>query len=144
MSKPHWDVLADILPLTLQEDTRGVMALSDTGQVYGGVVCEDWTETLCCCHIVLADPFRAMRAGLIDAVADYVFTQCGRLKMIGMVPGDNLKAQKLNKHIGFTELYRIEDGYKQGIDYVVMELKRENCPYWAGEEDGKEEHARAA
>ena len=84
-----------------------------------------------------------MREGIHSAAASYVFTQAGRLKMLGYVPADNEKALKLNKHLGFTELVRIEDGYKLGVDYVLMELKRENCPYWRLE-DGKEERARAA
>ena len=143
MNKAHWDVLNLTLPLALQEDTRGVVCVDDdTGEVYGGVVCEDWTSTVCCVHIVITHR-RALREGIHSAAASYVFTQAGRLKMLGYVPADNEKALKLNKHLGFTELVRIEDGYKLGVDYVLMELKRENCPYWRLE-DGKEERARAA
>ena len=47
----------------------------------------------------------------------------------GMVPGDNAKAIKINEHIGFTVKMRLEDAWADGIDYVVMELKKENCRY---------------
>ena len=46
-----------------------------------------------------------------------------------MVPGDNEKALKFNEHLGFTIKMRLEDAWDDGVDYVVMELKKENCPY---------------
>ncbi len=143
MLKPHWDVLTEVLPLNLGEDTRGIVAVDDvTGEVYGGVVFQDWTVTVVCAHIVIMSP-RAFRMNIIPAAADYVFNQAGRLKMIGMVPAKNEKALKLNKHIGFTEIYRIEEGYDHGEDYVVMELIKENCPYWE-KESGKKIQPEAA
>ena len=132
LTKAYWDVLNTVMPLAEQEDTTGVVAIDDdTGEVYGGVVCEDWTETMCSCHIALVNGYKALKMGLHEELANYVFTQAGRLKVIGLGPADNAKALKLDRHLGFTELFRIEDGYKHGVDYVVMELKRENCPYWA-------------
>ena len=70
------------------------------------------------------------RHGWLEAIADYIFTQAGKLKMYGLVPATNLAAQSVNKKIGFKELIRLEDAYDVGIDYVLMELKREDCPYW--------------
>ena len=137
MLKPHWDVLTEVLPLNLGEDTRGIVAIDEeTGETYGGVVFQDWTRTVVCAHIVVLSP-RAFRVGIHKAAADYVFNQAGRQKMIGMVPADNPKALKLNKHLGFEEIYRIEEGYDHGVDYVVMELRKENCPYWEKESGQK-------
>ena len=77
MSKAHWDVLNLTLPLALQEDTRGLVCVDEiTGEVYGGVVCEDWTSTLCCVHIVITSR-KALKEGIHKAAASYVFTQAG-------------------------------------------------------------------
>ena len=37
-------------------------------------------------------------------------------------------------HLGFTEKLRLEDAWADGVDYVVMELKKENCRYLPQEE----------
>jgi len=126
----HWPIIMRELPLALQQDTRGVIALNaETDELLAAVVCEDWTITSVQCHILICNR-AALRAGFINEVANYVFTTGGRLSMYGMVPADNDKALRLNKHIGFTEVVRLKDAYDIGIDYVLMELRRENCPYW--------------
>lgn len=130
----HWDELTRTLPLVRQEDTRGIASVDpDTGELWGAVVCEDWTVTAVSCHIVILKS-RAFRDGLHRELPEYVFNQAGRIKIMGLVPADNDKALKLNKHFGFKELFRIEEGYDWGIDYVVMELRREDCPYWTPRE----------
>ncbi len=143
MQTHHWEQLNQVMPMVRQEDTRGVVALDENGRLLGGIVCEDWTETMCSAHIVLIDGYKALKMGLHKELANFVFTQAGKLKIMGLVPADNEKALKLDKHLGFTELFRIENGYKPDVDYVVMELKRENCPYWA-EVDYGQESSRAA
>ena len=124
----YWKQIVAEAPLNMCEDTRAVVALNGE-EVVGAVVCDTWTTTACQAHIVVMHR-AALRAGLINEVADYVFNQCGRIKIYGTVPADNDKALKLDKHIGFKELMRLEEAYDWGIDYVLMELKREDCPYW--------------
>ena len=137
----QWDELVRTLPLVRQEDTRGVASIDpDTGELWGAVVCEDWTVTAVSCHIVILKP-RAFRDGLHRELTEYVFNQAGRIKIMGLVPADNEAALKLNKHLGFKELFRIEEGYDWGIDYVVMELKKEDCPYWTPKEIKQREAA---
>jgi RimJ/RimL family protein N-acetyltransferase len=139
LKKEHWPEIEEIMPMVYQDDTTGVVALDDdTGEFLGAVVCEDWTESMCSCHILLKNAFKALRAGIHNALADYVFVQAGRIKVMGLVPANNLRAQRLNRHFGFTELFRIEDGYRVGEDYIVMEMKKENCPYWTEVDNGQE------
>ncbi len=146
MTEQDFDAARLVMPLILKEDIKGVASVDpDTGEFWGAVVCEDWTVTSVCCHIVLEHPFRALRDGIINEVAEYVFNQDGRIKIIGTVPGDNDAAVKLNKKIGFKEIFRIEEGYDWGIDYIIMELKREDCPYWTPRENTYgQERAEAA
>jgi len=47
--------------------------------------------------------------------------------MTGLTPANNLKALKLNKHIGFREVCRIPDGHKPGIDSVLQIMTRDEC-----------------
>lgn len=134
-----WEAACRIMPMTQKEDARGVASVDpETGELWGLVVCEDWTVTSVCVHIVLAKPIRAIRDKLFENVADFVYNQAGRVKMIGMVPGDNDAALSMNGKIGFRELFRIEEGYDWGIDYVIMECLREDCRYWTPREPLKQ------
>jgi hypothetical protein len=47
--------------------------------------------------------------------------------MIGLTPSNNTKSLKFNKKLGFVEVFRIEDGFDEGVDYVIQELRKENC-----------------
>ena len=50
--------------------------------------------------------------------------------MFAVVPDVHTKAISLNEKIGFRQVARLEDAVAEGIDYLVMELKREDYPYW--------------
>jgi hypothetical protein len=43
------------------------------------------------------------------------------------VPANNEKAVKFNKHIGFTIKTVMEEAFEDNVDYLLMELKREDC-----------------
>ncbi len=135
LGKNEWDQLQLTLPMTLTDDTKGVASVDPkTGELWGAVVCENWTVTSVNCHIAINNR-RAFRDGLHKELADYVFNQAGRIKIIGTVSADNDASLKLCRHFGFKELFRIEEGYDWGIDYVIMELKKEDCPYWTPREE---------
>jgi RimJ/RimL family protein N-acetyltransferase len=51
--------------------------------------------------------------------------------MLGITPSDNVKACKLHKHLGFTEIARIKDAYDVGVDQIVFQMLREDCKYIA-------------
>lgn len=130
MSFDHWKEIVQQYPLVQQEDSRGIVAIDDdTGRVLGGVVCEDWTVTACACHIAVFDR-RALKAGLHTELGKYVFDQCGRSKILGHIPANNTASLKLAKHLGFTELVRIENGFDHGVDNVIVELIPENTRYY--------------
>ena len=141
MTEADWEAAKRVMPMSLKEDTRGVASVDpETGELWGCVVCEDWTVTAVCCHIVINDMRKAVRDRIFTEVADYVFNQGGRIKILGTVPADNPAAVSVNKKIGFREIFRIEEGYDWGIDYIIMELRKEDCPYWIPREniDGQE------
>ena len=66
---------------------------------------------------------------MLHEMADWLFIKADKQKVIGLVPADNLKAIKLNRHIGFKEVYRISEGFAEGVDYILMQLNREDCKY---------------
>jgi hypothetical protein len=125
------------------EDTTGIVAVnSDTGELIGACVMDSWTKNAVQCHLTITN-MMAVRHGFINRIADYVFTECDRKLIIGLVPARNEKALKLDKHIGFTVKTVFEDVFEDGSDYVIMELKRENCPYWVPNKEQEKSHGKA-
>ncbi len=124
-----WGWVIQQLPVLRVEDTSGIMAINEeTNTTIGAVVFDNWTANSVQAHFIITDPM-LLRHGFLEEVADYVFNVADRKYMYGMVPGNNDKALRLNKHLGFTEILRLPDAYADGIDYVVVELKKENCKH---------------
>ena len=58
---------------------------------------------------------------------EYAFNTCGKGIVLGVTAADNLKALKFIKNIGLTEIFRIPDGYKHGVDFILTQLRKEDC-----------------
>ena len=71
----------------------------------------------------------ALRHGLLEEIARHVYLDCGRERIFGLVPSNNNKALKLNKHIGMSEVARIPNGVMTGVDYVIMCLEKADCRF---------------
>ena len=113
-------------------DSRGILAERD-GKIVGVVMFDNWTHSAVQVHIRIDDPL-VFKHGMHREVCKYVFLQSGREQMIGLVPASNKKALKLDKHFGFEEIFRLEDGYKIGEDMVLLRMKKADCQYLTDEE----------
>lgn len=60
------------------------------------------------------------------AVFGYAFDCVGVHKLIGPVDSANVKALKLNAHLGFVEEARIRDAGRYG-DMIMLTMTREQC-----------------
>ena len=136
-----WEFLRERMDVRLCEDTTGIIAVRDRKEIVGACLCDSWTETSCQVHIWFETPF-VIKAGFLHEIAKYVFETAGREVMIGAIPGDNSKALKFDKHIGFTEICRIPDGCAKGVDYVIMTMRKDDCRWL--EDYGKAESPEAA
>ena len=87
---------------------------------------DSWAPNSCQMHFAIDNPM-VIRHGFFETVADFCYNVRGIETIVGLVPADNEKAIKLDKRIGFKEALRIPNGYKDGIDYVVMLMTREDC-----------------
>jgi len=111
------------------EDSKGISARSDTGELYGVCLMESWTEGSCQVHVVVINPICLKNYKFIIEVFNYIFNVGNRFVVIGFVSSNNVKALSFDKRIGFKEIARIKDGFKKGIDTVILELRRENCKW---------------
>ncbi len=107
------------------EDTTGFMALRGN-KIVAAVAFDSWTKNSCLAHIAIEDPF-VLRHGFLELAFDFAFRHAGRGIILGMTPANNERALKFNKRIGFKEVYRVKDAYQVGVDYVLQEIRKENC-----------------
>lgn len=117
------------------EDTQGMVAYdTETGKILACCACDSFTKTSCATHMAIVDPM-VLRHGFLEAIAHHLFVTCNRSNVIGLVPSINAQALRFNEHIGFKEIARIPDGLDEGVDYVIMQMKREDCK-WLEVSDG--------
>jgi hypothetical protein len=111
------------------EDTGGIMAIdTDKNETVGAVIMDNWTQNSVQCHFMISSPL-VLRHQFLECGFDYMFNQRGVARVYGLVPANNEKAVKLNVNMGFTIKARMEEAYEVGVDYLLFEMKRENCRF---------------
>jgi len=122
-----WGWVNSILPIMQVEDTSGLIAFDgDTGERFGACILDNWTHNSVQGHFLISAP-RVLKYGFLELCADYIFNFMARKVLYAFVPANNEKALKLDARIGFTEVFRMPDGFTDGVDYVVLQLLKENC-----------------
>lgn len=124
-----WGWINQQVEILRVEDTAGIVGIDlNKNETVAACVMDNWTNNSVQCHFMVANKM-ALRHGFLQECLDYIFNVCDKKYIYGMVPGNNEKAIKLNKHMGFTEKVRLKEAFADGVDYIVMEMKRENCKY---------------
>lgn len=127
-----WDWILDRNHLNLCADTTGIIAVDANGTRMAATVMDTWTETSVQVHFIIDNPM-VLRHKFFEEVSKFVFDTSKRLIMYGLVPANNEKSLRVTAKIGFKELTRLKDAFKQGIDYVLLELRKEHCNFNAVE-----------
>lgn len=118
------------MPYAMTESTRGIVAYDmDTAATLAVFIMDGWTRSAAQVHQVILKSM-VIRHGWFEEVAQFMFTTAARRKVYATVPETHAKALSLNAKLGFEQVARLEDGWDVGVDYLVLELKREQCPYW--------------
>ena len=111
----------------ISSSTRGLIAVDKDEKPQGVVILDNWAENSVMGHIAVQHPM-AMRKLPFEAL-DHVFNTCQKGMFIGIIPADNPESLKFHTHLGFSEIYRIKDGWAVGIDYIIVQLLKEDCKY---------------
>jgi RimJ/RimL family protein N-acetyltransferase len=106
----------------------GVAAVDESGGIHGMVAFDDVTRGSCEVHIALKSP-AAFRT-LAGDVFRRAFETLGVRVVLGTVPADNQRGRRIARHLGFKETHRVRDGWAEGVDLVIHELRREDCTRW--------------
>ncbi len=110
------------------EDSQGIVAYDGDGLIAAAFVADSFNTDSCNVHIAIDRPL-VIKYGFLHEIARHIFVTCDRQRMFGLVPANNEKALRLDTHMGFREVARVPDGYATGVDYVVLRMDRETCPW---------------
>ena len=112
--------------LTVTPDFAAVRARdTESGRIVAMVGYDSWTPNTVTVHVALAHP-AALRHVLVPGF-EIPFVHAGRKVAICAVNGTNHRSLALVKRLGFREVYRLRDGWSDGQDLVLFEMRRENC-----------------
>lgn len=120
-----WDWINTQLGIIACEDTMGLVAEDEKGKRLAVCVLDNWTRNSVQGHWLILSMI-PVRHGFIQTCVDYIFNKRGKLMVYGMVPDNNDKAKKFNYHCGLTIVSRLKDAFEEGVDYLVMEGRKEN------------------
>ena len=104
---------------------QAIEAMDSKGEIRGMVGYDSFTPNSVQMSIAV-DSMIAVRALAVPAF-DYAFNQLGKSLSIGIVSSRNGEALTLNAWLGYQETYRIRDAHSDGIDLVILELRRADC-----------------
>ena len=123
--KFEWEWMYARTGVILCGDMTGLVAVHDN-DIVAVCVADSFGPDQCSVHFAIDNPM-VLRHGFLEAIAKLLFIGLGRARIFGMVPADNAKALKLDKHIGMREVARIPNGFKTGVDYIIMCMERGEC-----------------
>jgi hypothetical protein len=107
------------------QDSQGIVAYDDNADIMAMAVFDSFTVDACNVHLAIDKPM-VLRHGFLEECARHLFVECGCKRIFGIVPGNNAKALKLNKHLGYRQVAVIPDGYADGVDYIIMRMDADN------------------
>ena len=123
----HW--VNEQVGIVQAADTGGIIAVdTETGKRVAACIMDNWTNNSVQCHFMITTPL-ILRHKFLECCFNYMFVEADVARVYGLVPADNKKAVKINTHMGFTIKARLEEAYDVGVDYLLMEMKRENCMF---------------
>jgi hypothetical protein len=130
----EWSWFYNLNNVTMLPDMTSILAYNvETKEPLACCIMDTWTETSCQVHFAIENPM-VLRHGFFEEITKFVYDTSDRLIMYGLVPSDNKKALSVDKKIGFREITRLKDAFKRGVDYVLLEMRSEDCNFYITED----------
>lgn len=121
----HLKWLVEKTGCALTTDFNAIEAIDGAGNIRGMVGYCNWTQNAVQLHIAVDTPI-VWRTLLRHGLA-YPFVQEGKGLLIGLIPESNARSIAFAKAVGLKEAGRIRDGHRDGVDLVILTLRREDC-----------------
>jgi hypothetical protein len=120
----HFPWLSDKTGCAITSDFSAIEALDEGLRIRGMVGYCNHTPNSAQLHMAVDSPI-VWRSLLLPALA-YPFVELDRSVCLGIIPANNLPSIRLARGVGFRPVHTVKDGWTQGTDLVVLELRRED------------------
>jgi hypothetical protein len=97
------------------------------GKVAAMIIYDYWTYTSVQVHIHAPNFRHFIDPKFIHEIFHYPFITCDRKVLVAVTPDESKGSLAVSKWLGFKETYRMKDGWCDGEDMVLKELKRADC-----------------
>ena len=106
------------------EDTCGFVAYNSKSQIVGAVIFDNFLHSSAQITLIIDSP-QAIKLGLLDFAADFIFNVIKKKYVYAIVAGKNIKSLRLCERVGFEFQMLIPDGYADGVSMYVFRLDKE-------------------
>lgn len=97
------------------------------GEIGAMILYDFWTYTSVQVHIYAPKLNAFVDPKFLKEVFHYPFITCDRKLLVAVTPEESKGSLAVSKWLGFKETYRMKDGWCDGEDMIVKELKRVDC-----------------
>lgn len=109
-------------------NARAIEAIEEkSGRTVGMVGYDSFTHNSVQISIALDVPAAWRR--LRHPAFEYPFQELKRGVLIALVSSANARSLNLTAHVGFRTTHKIRDAILPGVDLVLFEMRREDCPW---------------
>jgi L-amino acid N-acyltransferase YncA len=128
----HYGWIVQRTGCAVTSDFRGIEATDAAGRIRGFVAYCNWTKTAVQLHIAVEAP--SVWRALLRPALEYPFVECGRRVLLGLIAASNKRSARFARAVGFRDVARIRDGWDVGEDFVLFQLRREDCRFVLSDE----------
>lgn len=103
------------------------LGVESDGELIAGVAFENYTKTNISIHVAALEGRHWLSKDFLFRVFAYPFLQLGCNRVTGLVRVDNIKAQRLDEHLGFVREGVLRQCASDGTDYIIYGMLKEEC-----------------
>lgn len=112
--------------------TDGAIGLEKDGELIAGIVIDNYLEGVRASMHCAGEGKHWLNREFLYAAFDYAFGFLKLKALVNYVSADNAASLRFTKHIGFTEIGRVPQGWEGESDMVLFQMHRDACRWLGG------------
>ena len=105
----------------------GALGLEKDGELVAGIVLDSFVPGVRASMHCAGTGKYWLNRDFLFACFDYAFRHCDLKVLVNYVSAENPDSLRFTKHIGFTEIARVRQGWDGKDDMVLFQLHRDDC-----------------
>jgi hypothetical protein len=97
------------------------------GEIAAMVLFDYWTHSAVQAHIYAPKLRHFVEPTFLNELFSYAFITCGKKLIFSVTPSDCAGSLAISSWLGFKETSRIKDGWDEGVDMVIKQIRYDEC-----------------